>query len=261
MAYQNILVDREDGVVIITVNRPNVLNALNDATIGELSAALADIAQDESAKVVVMTGAGDKAFVAGADINELRALKNSIESLRKTSFGGRLMRNIEKLPQPVIMAINGFALGGGTEIALAGDIRIAADTARLGVPEVNLGVFPSYGGTQRLPRVVGKSMAKLLMWTGDQVNAEEALRIGLVDKVVPAAELMTVVKDLAKKIAAKAPVAVRMIKVNVNEGMETDLDRGLAIELANSGITMATEDRVEGMTAFLEKRKPQWKGV
>ncbi|TAK35413.1 MAG: hypothetical protein EPO21_06080 [Chloroflexota bacterium] len=260
MTYENILVERDGDVAILKVNRPKVLNALNDATIAELHAAVDELAADNSVKAVIFTGEGDRAFVAGADINELRALTSSMDALRKVTEGHQLLRKIENLTKPVIMAINGFALGGGTEIALAGDIRIAADTARMGLPEVSLGIFPGYGGTQRLPRLVGKSMAKMLILTGDHVTADEALRIGLVDKVVPAAELMDQVKDLARKIISKGPLAIALAKKSINEGMETDLDRGLAIEAAYSGIVMMTEDRVEGTDAFLEKRKPEWKG-
>lgn len=260
MPYENILVDREDGVGILTVNRPNVLNALNDATVAEIDAAFDEFGADEAVRAIIVTGAGEKAFVAGADINELRALKGAGDAIRKVTEGHRLLRKIENLNKPVIIAINGYALGGGTEIAMAGDIRIAADTARMGLPEVNLGIFPGYGGTQRLPRLVGSSMAKWLIFSGEHVTAEEALRIGLVDKVVPAAELMTFAKDFAKKLAAKAPVAVAMAKRAINDGLDVDIDRGLALETALSAIVQTTEDRVEGTSAFLEKRKPQWKG-
>lgn len=260
MAYENVLVDREENIGILTINRPQVLNALNDATVAEISAAFDEFAADPNVRAIVVTGAGEKAFVAGADINELRAITTSEGAIRKVNEGHALMRKIESLPKPVIMAINGYALGGGSELALAGDIRIAADTARMGLPEINLGIIPGYGGTQRMPRLVGKSRAKLMIFTGDHVTADEALRIGLVDKVVPAAELMAVAKDLAKKIASKAPVAIAMAKKAINEGVEADLDRGLAIEIGYGTVAQMTEDRVEGTSAFLEKRKPQWKG-
>ncbi|MCL5265759.1 MAG: enoyl-CoA hydratase-related protein [Chloroflexi bacterium] len=260
MAYQNIIVEREDGVATLTVNRPNVLNALNDATVAELIAAFDELAGDEGVKVVIVTGAGEKAFVAGADINELRAMKTSQDAIDKVTKGHRLMRKIENLRQPVIMAINGYALGGGSELALAGDIRIAADTARMGLPEINLGMIPGFGGTQRLPRVVGKSTAKLMIFTGDHITADDAYRLGLVDKVGPAAELMTFVNDLAKKIASKAPIALAMAKKSVNEGVEVDIDRALAIETGYGTIAQMSEDRIEGTSAFLEKRRPQWKG-
>ncbi len=260
MDYQNITVEREENVAIVTVNRPAVLNALNDATIRELTAAFDEIGADENVKAVVVTGAGGKAFVAGADINELRALKTMDESYKKLKEGHDLLRKIERLPQPVIMAINGFALGGGCELAMSGDIRIAADTARIGLPEITLGILPGYGGTQRLPRLVGKSMAKLMMLTGDHIDAQEALRIGLVDKVVPAAELIPAVKALSQKLAGRAPVALRSGKNIVNVGMECDIDRGLDYEIAMGTTIFFTEDRLEGTTAFIEKRKPTWKG-
>ncbi len=260
MAYNNILVEREDNVAILTVNRPNVLNALNDATIAELSAAFDEFAADPDVRAVIVTGAGEKAFVAGADINELRAMKTSQDAIKKVSEGHALMRKMEKLPKPVIMAINGFALGGGSEIALSGDIRIAADTARMGLPEINLGIIPGYGGTQRMPRLVGKSRAKMMIFTGDHITADEAYRIGLVDKVVPAAELMPTAKELAKKLASKAPVAIAMAKKAINDGVDVDIDQAMSIEIAYGTVAQMSEDRVEGTSAFLEKRKPQWKG-
>ncbi|TAK29295.1 MAG: hypothetical protein EPO21_21735 [Chloroflexota bacterium] len=260
MTYENILVERDGNVAILKINRPKVLNAFNDATVLELTAAFDEFAADANVRAVVVTGAGDRAFIAGADINELRALKNSMDGLRKVSLGHQLLKKIESLPKPVIMAINGFALGGGTEFALAGDIRIAADTARLGLPEINLGIFPGMGGTQRLPRLVGKSIAKRMMFTGDHITADEALRIGMVDQVVPAAELMDTALTLARTIASKAPIAMALTKKAINEGMETDLDRGVEIESAYWGIAATTEDRVEGTSAFLEKRKAEWKG-
>ena len=260
MAYENILLERDANVAIIKVNRPKVLNALNDATIAELHAAVDELAVDREVRAVIITGEGEKAFIAGADINELNALKTAMATTRKLSEGQQLLKKIENLPKPVIIAINGFALGGGTEVALAGDIRIMADTARMGLPEINLGIFPGYGGTQRLPRLVGKSTAKMMIFTGDHVTADEALRIGLVDKVVPAAELMNTAKSLATKLASKAPIALALAKQAINEGMEADIDRGFVLESALSGIVMMTEDRIEGTCAFLEKRQPQWKG-
>lgn len=260
MGYENVIVEREENIAVITVNRPNVLNALNDATVRDLHAAFDELGADDDIRVIIVTGAGEKAFVAGADINELQALKTIADSTRKLREGHDLMRKIEMLPKPVIMAINGYALGGGCELAMAGDIRIASETARIGLPEINLGLLPGYGGTQRLPRIVGKGMAKLMMLTGDHIDAQEALRIGLVEKVVPAAELMPTAKALAKKLASKAPISLQVGKEIINVGCESDLDRGLAYELARGMAAFFTEDRIEGTSAFLEKRKPQFKG-
>lgn len=260
MNYENVVVERDGPVGIITINRPQVLNALNDRTVAELDAALDELAADGEVRVIVITGAGPKAFVSGADINELRALQTAQQARRKAAEGQRVLRKIEALPKPVIAAINGYALGGGCEIAMACDIRVAADTAKLGQPEINLGILPGYGGTQRLPRLIGRGRAKLLLFTGDMVDANEAYRLGLVDKVVPAAELMDQVKALAYSIASKAPVALALIKEAVNRGLEMPLDDANAFEAYAFGLVATTEDRLEGTSAFLEKRKPQFKG-
>ncbi len=260
MPYENVIVERDGPVGIITINRPEVLNALNDRTVAEIDAALDELGADAEVRVIVITGAGPKAFVSGADINELRALQTAQEARRKASEGQRVLRKIETLPKPVIAAINGYALGGGCEIAMACDIRIAADTAKLGQPEINLGILPGYGGTQRLPRLVGRGKAKLLLFTGEMIDANEAFRLGLVDRVVPAAELMDKVKGLAHAIASKAPVALALIKEAVNRGLEMPLDDANAFEAYAFGLVSTTEDRVEGTSAFLEKRKPQFKG-
>lgn len=260
MPYENILVDHEDDIAIVTVNRPKVLNALNDATVREITDAFEELGADSSVKAVIITGAGERGFVAGADINELATMKTSEDAINKVSLGHKMVRTIESIKQPVIAAINGFALGGGTELALAADIRIAAETAKMGLPEITLGIIPGYGGTQRAPRLIGKSRAKMLIMTGDMIGADEAYRIGLVDKVVPAAEVMATARELAKKLASRAPVALAMAKRAINDGMEADLERGLSIEIAYGTIAQMTEDRVEGTTAFLEKRKPEWKG-
>ncbi len=260
MAYENLIVERDGPIGIITINRPQVLNALNDQTVREIDTALVELGNDPDVRVIVITGAGPKAFVSGADINELRALKTAQEARRKAAEGQRVLRRIEMLPKPVIAAINGYALGGGCEIAMACDIRVAADTAKLGQPEINLGILPGYGGTQRLPRLVGGGRAKLLLFTGEMVDANEAYRLGLVDKVVPAAELMDQVKALAQNIASKAPVALALIKEAVNRGLEMPLDDANAFEAQAFGLVATTEDRVEGTSAFLEKRRPQFKG-
>lgn len=260
MTYENILVERKENYAVITLNRPKVLNALNQALMAELDVALDELAADESVRAIVLTGAGERAFAAGADIGEFNALPSASVAAEFSLHGQTVLNKIERLPKPVIAALNGFALGGGCELVMACDIRIAADTARLGQPEINLGIIPGYGGTQRLSRLVGKGAAKLLCLTGDHITAEEALRIGLVDKVVPAADLLTEAKALAAKLAGKAPVAVAAIKQAINVGTEGTLADGLAFEAAQFGLVFNTEDRIEGVNAFLEKRKPTWQG-
>lgn len=260
MEYHNLLVQRDEGVLTITFNRPQVLNALNAATMRELSAAISEAENDADIRCVILTGAGDRAFVAGADINELRAIPDGPQGAEFARRGQEILFRIENLSKPVIVAINGYALGGGCELAMACDIRIAADTARLGQPEINLGIIPGYGGTQRLPRLVGKGQAKWLVLSGEPITAQEALRIGLVDKVVPATELMTSARDLARRIAAKPPIAVALAKSAINVGTETDLPTACAYEASQFGLACATEDRSEGTSAFLEKRKPTFKG-
>jgi enoyl-CoA hydratase len=260
MDYKNILVTREERIGIVTFNRPQVLNALNHATMVELSAAIDELGGDEGVRCVVLTGAGPKAFVAGADINELRAIASPSQASGFAAWGQAVLFKIENLDKPVIAAINGYALGGGCELAMACDIRVAADSAKLGQPEINLGLIPGYGGTQRLPRLVGKGYAKWMILSGDAISAQEALRIGLVDQVLPAAELMQSVKELARKISGKAPLAVRFAKRCVNVGLETDLATACAFEASQFGLACGTEDRLEGTAAFLEKRLAQFKG-
>jgi enoyl-CoA hydratase len=258
--YENILVERQENYAIITFNRPKVLNALNQSLLAELAAAIDELADDDDVRAVVLTGAGDRAFAAGADIGEFNDLSSASIAAGFAQRGQALTNKIERLSKPVIAAINGFALGGGCELAMACDIRVAADTARLGQPEINLGIIPGYGGTQRLARLVGKGAAKLLCLSGDPLTADEALRIGLVDKVTPAADLLAEAKALAAKLAGKAPVAVAAIKQAINVGAEGTLADGLAFEAAQFGLTFDTEDRVEGVNAFLEKRPPTWRG-
>lgn len=260
MDYQNIVVTREENTAIVTFNRPKVLNALSHDTMVELSAAIDELGADPGVRCIILTGAGEKAFVAGADINELRAIPSAADGAEFAAAGQAILFKIENLSKPVIAAINGYALGGGCELAMACDIRIAADTARLGQPEINLGIIPGYGGTQRLPRLVGKGRAKLLILSGDMVSAQEALRIGLVDMVVPAAELLDKAKELARKIASKGPLAVAYAKSCVNVGAEVDLVTGCAYEASQFGLACATEDRAEGTTAFLEKRPARFQG-
>lgn len=260
MAYENVILEREDGVAVLTINRPKVLNALNAATLDEIEAAVDEVAGDAAVRALVITGTGEKAFVAGADINEIRALPSPQAGVEMSRRGQRLFFKIERLAKPVVMAVNGFALGGGCELLLSGDIRLAADTAKIGLPEINLGIFPGYGGTQRLSRLVGKGAAKLMVYTGDMIDAQEALRIGLVQRVLPAAELLAAAKTLAKQLAQKAPIALALAKRTIDDGIEVDLDRGCTMEAANFGILCATEDKAEGTTAFVEKRKPAFKG-
>jgi enoyl-CoA hydratase len=260
VTYEHILVEREENYAVITLNRPKVLNALNRGLMAELDAAIDELAADEGVRAVVLTGAGDRAFAAGADISEFNSIASASAAAHFALLGQAVLNKIERLHKPVIAAINGFALGGGCELAMACDIRLAADTARLGQAEINLGVIPGYGGTQRLPRLVGKGAAKLLCFTGDHITAEEALRIGLVDKVVPVASLLAEAKVLAVKLGSKAPLAVAAIKQAINIGTEGTLADGLAFEAAQFGLVFDTADRLEGVSAFLEKRKPIWQG-
>jgi enoyl-CoA hydratase len=260
MEYHNLLIQRDDGVLTITFNRPQVLNALNSATMSELSAAIDEAERDSDVRCVILTGAGERAFVAGADINELKAIPDGPEGAEFARRGQDILFRIENLSKPVIVAINGYALGGGCELAMACDIRIAADTAKLGQPEINLGIIPGYGGTQRLPRLVGKGQAKYLVLSGETISAQEALRIGLVDRVVPASELMASATDLARRIAAKPPIAIALAKRAINIGTETDLETACAFEASQFGLACATEDHLEGTSAFLEKRKPTFRG-
>jgi len=260
MEYESILVAREEQIATVTFNRPKVLNALTKATMRELSAALDELDQDPAVRCIILTGAGEKAFVAGADISELRAIRSAPDGAAFARRGQAILFKIENLEKPVIAAINGYALGGGCELAMACDVRIASDTAKLGLPEINLGIIPGYGGTQRLPRLVGKGRAKWMILTGEMISAPEALRIGLVDLVVPAAELMGKARELAKTIAAKAPLAVAWAKRSINVGAETDLATACAYEASQFGLVCGTEDRIEGTSAFLEKRAPQFQG-
>jgi len=259
MTYENLRVEREDGIGTITIDRPKVLNALNDATIVELGSAFDELGADSDVRVIILTGGGDKAFVAGADIAEL-AVCDVQGGMAKSQKGNDLLFKMENLPKPIVAAVNGFALGGGCEIAMACDIRIASENAQLGQPEVVLGLLPGYGGTQRLPRLVGAGMAKKMLYTGDRVKADEALRIGLVDEVVPAAQLLTRCRELAAVIAARGPLAIAAIKKSVNFGLSVDLVSGCAHESAHFGSIFASADQKEGCAAFLEKRKPNFTG-
>ena len=256
---ENLIVETDAGVAIVTVNRPKVLNALNTQTLDELRRTILALKHDDAVRVVVLTGAGEKSFVAGADINEL-ALQTPTSGREHAIHGQHVFDLVEQMGKPVIAAINGYALGGGCELAMACTIRIAADTAKLGQPEINLGIIPGYAGTQRLARIVGKGRALELMLTGDQISAQEALRLGLVNRVVPAAELMTEAKKLATALAAKAPIAIRYILEAVHKGLEMPFAQAQTFEATLFGLVSSTDDMREGTAAFLEKRKPAFKG-
>ena len=259
MPFENLLIERDGAVAILTINRPKVLNALNTQTLDELQRAIVDLKRDEAVRAVILTGAGEKSFIAGADINEL-AIQTPTGGREHAIRGQHVLDGIEQMGKPVIAAINGYALGGGCELAMACTIRIAADTAKLGQPEINLGIIPGYAGTQRLARIVGQGRALELLLTGDQVTAPEALRLGLVNRVVPAAELMTEAKKLATALAAKAPIAIRYILEAVNKGLEMPLAQAQIFEATLFGLVSSTADMREGTAAFLEKRKPAFKG-
>lgn len=259
MGFTTIELAVGDGIATITLNRPKALNALNRQMVAELDQAIDQVERGEGVRVVVLTGAGDKAFAAGADINEFKGM-GTREALPFSQDIQRIWRRLERLPMPTIAAVNGYALGGGCELMMACDIAYAADTARIGQPEINLGVMPGAGGTQRLPRLVGKQRAKELLLTGDMIDAQEAYRLGLVNKVVPLAELMAEVRKLCEKLKGKPAVALRMIKEAVEQGYDQDLVTALDIEAKAWALCFATEDKEEGVAAFLEKRKPAFRG-
>jgi enoyl-CoA hydratase len=259
MAYENILYEKRDGVAVLTINRPKVLNALNRRTLEELDDAVRDFHADDALRAAVLTGAGDKAFVAGADINELAQL-SPVGGRDYGLFGQSVLDRIERGPKPVIAAINGFALGGGCELAMACHLRIAAEGAKLGQPEVKLGLIPGYGGTQRLARLVGKGRALQLVLMGDHIPAEEAYRIGLVNEVVPPADVRAEAEAWGRKIAANAPLAIRFALEAVNHGLEMTLPEGLYLEATLFSLCATTEDMKEGTKAFLEKRPPKFVG-
>ena len=259
MAFENLTLERDGAVAVLTINRPKVLNALNTATMDELRRAVLEVRRDAALRVLIITGAGDKSFIAGADINEL-AVQTPTQGKEHALQGQHVFDLIENLGKPVIAAINGFALGGGCELALACTLRIAADTARIGQPEINLGIIPGYAGSQRLPRLVGKGIALDLLLTGRQVKADEALQIGLVNRVVPAGELMNDVRKLAAELASKAPIAMKYIIEAVNKGLEVSFDKGQYIEASLFGLVFSTEDMREGTRAFLEKRQAEFHG-
>ncbi len=259
MAYENIIYEVNEGIATITFNRPKALNALNRALLGELSQALDEIAADEDIRALVLTGAGDKSFVAGADITEL-ATYNSLSAKNFAQIGHRIIQKLQQLPIAVIAAVNGFALGGGTEIAIACDFIYAAENAKFGQPEINLGLIPGFGGTQRLSRLIGTNKAKELIFTGKMISAAEALQIGLANKVFPQEQLMDEVMKTAGEIASKGKVSLREAKQAINRGMDVDLATGCGVEIDAFAISFASPDAKEGTTAFVEKRKAEFKG-
>jgi len=259
MAYENLLYEKREGIAFITFNRPKVLNALNRQTIEELRDALLHARGDDAIRVLILTGAGEKSFVAGADIGEL-SQQTPVRGKEFSLFGQSVLHVLETMGKPSICAINGFALGGGCEVAMACTIRIASKTAKVGQPEVKLGIIPGYGGTQRLTRLCGKGTAHELCLTGEMITAEEAMRIGLVNHVYEPAELLPAAEALAKKIIANAPVAVRYTMEAIERGVEMPQEEGLFLEATLFGLLCATEDMREGTKAFLDKRKADFKG-
>ncbi len=257
--FQNIRFEKKNQIAYITIDRPKVLNALNMATMQELKQAFAAIKDDDEVRVVILTGAGEKAFVAGADIGEL-SQHSPVSAKEYTHKGQATVDAIENLGKPVIACVNGFALGGGCELAMACTMRLASENAKLGQPEVKLGLIPGYGGTQRLPRLVGKGIAMQLVLTGEMISAQEAHRIGLVNEVIPAGELIARAEAIAAKIIANAPLAIQYAMEAVNRGLDLPLADGLFLEATLFGVCCATEDKNEGTKAFLEKRPAQFKG-
>jgi enoyl-CoA hydratase/carnithine racemase len=259
LSLANVAYERKGAVATVTVNRPKVLNALNTPTWADLRTAFENAREDDAVRGVILTGAGDRAFIAGADISEL-AHATALEAKESSGFGQKVLELIENLGKPVIAAVNGFALGGGCETAMACTIRIAAENAKFGQPEVKLGLLPGGGGTQRLPRLVGKGRALQLILSGEMISAQEAYRIGLVNEVVPAANLIGRAEQILKQIASNAPVSVRLSLEAVNRGMDTSQSEGFALEASYFGLCAATDDKREGASAFLEKRAAQFHG-
>ncbi|GAB6181297.1 short-chain-enoyl-CoA hydratase [Desulfotomaculum defluvii] len=259
MEFNTLLLEKEGNIALLTINRPKALNALNPEVLKELGQAVDVISADDEIFVVILKGAGEKAFVAGADITAMQNM-SALEARAFGYLGQEVFKKLEYMEKPVIAAINGFALGGGCEIAMACDIRVASEKSKFGQPEVGLGVTPGFAGTQRLPRLVGKGWAKELLYTADIIGAADAHRIGLVNHVVPEDQLLDFCKAMANRIASKGQVAVRLSKAAVNQGLEMDVDKGMAYEAEIFGLCFATADQKEGMTAFVEKRKPSFTG-
>lgn len=259
LTLENVLYENKGGIAYVTINRPHVLNALNKGTWADLRTAFEHARDDAEVRGIILTGAGDKAFVAGADITEL-AQSTAIEAEQGSRFGQQVLDLIENLGKPVVAAVNGFALGGGCETAMACTIRIAVEHAKFGQPEVHLGLLPGGGGTQRLPRLVGKGRALQLILTGGMIGAEEAYRIGLINEIVPAGQLISRAEAILNQIAANSPIAVRLALEATNKGVESSQADGLVLEASYFGLLAGTEDKREGTTAFLEKRAPQFRG-
>lgn len=259
MGYNNLLLEKNEGIGILSFNRPKALNALNTETLNELIAAINEIKADDEIKVLIVTGAGEKSFVAGADIKEMNEM-NAVQGMEFSRLGHRAMGALQEMPKPVIAAVNGFALGSGSEVALACDFIIASEKAKFGLPEVGLGLMPGHGGTQRMARAVGKPKAKELIFTAKMISAPEAYELGLVNRVVPADQLMDEVKTIAKTIASKGQVAVKLAKAVVNAGYDVDLKNGLELEASNFGVLFDTDDQKEGCSAFTEKRPANFLG-
>lgn len=258
MELKNVLLEKEGNIAILTINRPKALNALNSETLNDIFTAVKHLEEEKDVYAVILRGAGDKSFVAGADIAEMKDL-NEEEGKNFGMLGNRVFRKLENLDKPVIAAISGFALGGGCELAMACDIRIASEKAKFAQPEVGLGITPGFGGTQRLPRIVGDGIAKELIYTGRIVKADEALRMGLVNKVVAPESLMDEAMAMAKMIAANAPIAVKLCKDAINRGTQVNIDNAIVIEAEDFGKCFSTEDQTEGMTAFIERREKNFK--
>jgi len=259
MGYEKIIFEVKDGIAVLTVNRPKKMNALNFQTMDEIQAAIAEVHADDSIRALIVTGSGDKAFVAGADISEFTelGLKESYDFIRR---GAKIFRDLEALNVPSIAAVNGMALGGGCELAMGCTFRIVSESAVFGLPELGLGVIPGYGGTQRLARIIGTSQAMWAMLTGDMINAEQALNLGLANKVAKPEELMGVAMKVAKKIGTKAPLAVKFAMIATKYGSEVDLETGLVLEGLAANLALSSKDKIEGVAAFLEKRKPSYTG-
>lgn len=258
MNYDNMLLEISNDIAVLTIDRPATLNSLNPQTLGELSAMVADLQMNPEVKVVIITGAGQKAFVAGGDVSVMQPL-GAMEARQVARQAQQLFNDIEFGSKVFIAAVNGYALGGGCELAMACDIRIAVEGCKLGQPEINLGIIPGWGGTQRLARLVGKAKAKELMFTGEMITAEDAVKFGLVNQVVRKSDLMTEARTLAEKIAGKSQLTIQLIKAAVDNGLEMEINKAFAYEADLFGLCFASADQKEGMLAFLEKRKAVWK--
>lgn len=259
MEFKNLIIENNQGLAIVKINRPQALNALNPEVLVELATFAHEINKNPDIKVVVITGAGEKAFVAGADIAAMKTM-TALEAKTFCDLGHRVMRQIETAHKPIIAAVNGFCLGGGLELALSCDFIYASENAKLGLPEVNLGIFPGFGGTQRLPRLIGKNRAKELIFSAKTLSAQEAYDLGIINKITTAADLMKEVETVAREIMKKGPIAVQLAKQAINQGADLDMNSGLAMEKNAFPLVFATEDQKEGVNAFLEKRKAEFKG-